>query len=33
VLQSTHDSALAYVSLDVLRQHAWAPPSSSQRTG
>ncbi|MFN3736583.1 DUF2237 family protein [Hydrogenophaga sp.] len=33
VLQSTHEKALSHVSLEVLRQHAWAPPSSSQKTG
>ena len=33
VLQSTHERALSHVSLDVLRQHAWAPPSSSERAG
>jgi hypothetical protein len=33
VLQSTHDSALKHVPLEVLRQHAWAPPHSSQQAG
>jgi len=33
VLQSTHESTLEFVPMEVLRQHAWAPPSSSHKPG